>query len=213
MNFETLRKEMVENQLIPRGIKNDLVLKAFSKVERHKFVKEELVNNSYDDYPLPIEEGQTISQPFMVALMTECLNPMNTDRILEIGTGSGYQTAILAEIAKEVYSVERFQKLAEKAQGVLSNLEYKNIHIKVGDGTLGWEEFAPYDGIIVTAASPDIPEPLISQLKDEGKLVIPLNSGFNQTLTIVEKDKENLKTTQICSCVFVPLVGKYGYTQ
>lgn len=213
MNFETLRKEMIENQLIPRGIKNDVVLNAFSKVERHKFVKEELVNNSYDDYPLPIEEGQTISQPFMVALMTECLNPKNTDRVLEIGTGSGYQTAILAEIAKEVYSVERFQKLAERAKKILSDLEYKNIRIKVDDGTLGWEEFAPYDGIIVTAASPGIPKPLISQLKDKGKIVIPLNSGFNQTLTIVEKDKENLKTTQICNCVFVPLVGKYGYTQ
>lgn len=213
MSFDILKDTMIKNQVIARGIEDKFVLKAMAKVPRHKFVPQDLIDNSYDDCPLPIGEGQTISQPFMVALMTQLLDLKNTERVLEIGTGSGYQTAILAEIAKEIYSIERFQNLAQTSKKILNLLGYKNIQIKVGDGTLGWEEFAPYDKIIITAASPDIPQPLISQLKENGRMVIPLNNGFNQTLTVIEKQKEGLKHSEICSCVFVPLVGKYGYAE
>ena len=193
-----------------RGIKNQKVLDAFRKVERHKFIPEDLRNNSYSDYPLPIGEGQTISQPYMVALMTECLGLTGGDKILEIGTGSGYQAAILAELAKEVYTIERFDSLAKRAEGVLNELGYKNIKIKVGDGTLGWPEEAPFDKIIITAATPRVPLPLTEQLKENGKLVLPLGESFSQILTVIEKRKDKLETLEVCGCVFVPLVGKYG---
>jgi protein-L-isoaspartate(D-aspartate) O-methyltransferase len=210
MDYETLKKAMVEEQLMCRGIKNQKVLDAFRKVERHKFIPEDLRNNSYSDYPLPIGEGQTISQPYMVALMTECLGLTGGDKILEIGTGSGYQAAILAELAKEVYTIERFDSLAKRAEGVLNELGYKNIKIKVGDGTLGWPEEAPFDKIIITAATPRVPLPLTEQLKENGKLVLPLGESFSQILTVIEKRKDKLETLEVCGCVFVPLVGKYG---
>jgi protein-L-isoaspartate(D-aspartate) O-methyltransferase len=211
MNFDILRREMVENQLILRGISDRRVLDAFRRVPRHEFVSEELKNSAYIDSPLPIGEGQTISQPYMVALMTECLCLRGQEKVLEIGTGSGYQAAILAELAKEVYSIERIEVLALRANQILERLGYKNIKIKTGDGTLGWPEFSPYEGIIVTAAAPQIPPPLIEQLKDGGLLVIPLNGRFSQTLTVIEKSKDRLKTQQICSCIFVPMIGKYGW--
>lgn len=211
MDYEVLRKRMVEEQLIPRGIKNEKVLEAFYKVERHKFVPENVRESAYVDFPVLIGEGQTISQPYIVALMTECLALTGKEKILEIGTGSGYQTAILAELAKEVYSVERFVSLSKRTQEVLCELGYSSIRIKVGDGTLGWPEFAPFDRIIVTAATPRVPEPLSEQLKEEGKLVLPLGESFSQVLTVIEKKKTGLEPKEVCGCVFVPLVGKYGW--
>jgi protein-L-isoaspartate(D-aspartate) O-methyltransferase len=198
--------------LVPRGISDKRVLAAFKKVPRHELVDKDLVQNAYNDYPLPIGENQTISQPYMVALMTESLNLTAGDKVLEVGTGSGYQSAILAELAKDVYSVERFKALADRSSAVLKKLGYGNVHMKVGDGTLGWEEFAPYDGIMVTAGAPGIPESLTRQLKDGGRLIIPVGAGgFGQTLTLVEKIGENIRTSELCACMFVPLIGKEGW--
>ena len=211
MDYENLRKRMVREQLIPRGIKDQMVLNAFYEIERHKFIPENLRNNAYADFPLPIGEGQTISQPYIVALMTQSLDLSGKERVLEIGTGSGYQTAILAELAGEVYSIEKFEILAQRAQTILGKLGYKNIKVEVGDGTLGWEEAAPYDRIIITAASPRIPLPLISQLTENGKLILPLGESFSQILTLVEKKDGIIKSIDICGCVFVPLVGKHGW--
>lgn len=211
MDYIILRKRMVEEQLIPRGIKDQRVLAAFYKVERHKFIPEELRSSAYADYPVPIGDGQTISQPYIVALMTECLELTGQEKVLEIGTGSGYQAAILAELAKEVCSMERFEGLAQRAELVLKELEYANIKIKVADGTLGWEEEAPFDRIMITAASPRIPLPLTEQLKENGKLILPLGESFSQVLTVVEKRKGRLESISVCACVFVPLVGKYGW--
>lgn len=211
MDYAVLRKRMVEEQLIPRGIKNKRVLDAFYKVERHKFIPESLRSSAYADFPVSIGEGQTISQPYIVALMTECLELSGQEKVLEIGTGSGYQAAILAELAREVYTIERFLGLAKKAQAILDELGYTNIKIKVGDGTLGWEEVAPFERIIITAASPHLPLPLVAQLKDNGKLISPLGESFSQVLTLVEKKEGRLESTDICGCVFVPLVGEYGW--
>jgi protein-L-isoaspartate(D-aspartate) O-methyltransferase len=202
---------MVEEQLMSRGINNRRVLDVFGKIERHKFMPKDLASNAYADFPVPIGEGQTISQPYIVALMTEYLSLTGQEKVLEIGTGSGYQTAILAELSKEVYSIERFENLAKNAQRILNELGYANIKIKVGDGTLGWPEVAPFDRIIITAASARIPLPLSEQLKDNGKLIMPLGESYSQVLTLFEKKKDRLESTQICGCVFVPLVGKYGW--
>jgi len=211
MDYESLRKRMVEEQLIYRGIKDKRVLDAFRKVERHKFLPEDLRPSAYSDFPVPIGEGQTISQPYIVALMTEILDLSGKEKVLEIGTGSGYQTAILAELAKEVFSIERFDNLSKGAQNIFNSLGYLNIKIKVGDGSLGWPEEAPFDRIIITAASPRIPLPLSDQLKENGKLVLPLGESFSQVLTLFEKKKDKLESTEICGCVFVPLVGKYAF--
>lgn len=212
MKFDEMRNRMVEEQIIPRGISDKKVLEVFRKVPRHEFVSEEYKQNAYDDYPLPIGANQTISQPYMVALMTECLALKGGEKVLEIGTGCGYQTAILAEIAGQVYSVERFSGLSDTSKRTLERLGYRNFFIKTGDGTLGWEEYSPYDGIIVTAGSPGIPESLVKQLKDPGRLVIPIGSEFSQVLTVVEKSGANLKTTPVCGCIFVPLVGQEGWS-
>ncbi len=206
-----LRRRMVEEQLIPRDIKNPRVLDAFKKIERHKFVSQEFAASAYADFPVPIGEGQTISQPYIVALMTEYLDLTGSERVLEIGTGSGYQAAILAELAKEVYTVERVESLAKQAENLLNELGYKNIKIKTGDGTLGWPEQAPFDRIIITAASPAIPPPLSEQLKEGGKLILPLGEVFSQVLTLAEKKQGVLQYQGICGCMFVPLVGKYGF--
>lgn len=213
MNFSALRKKMVEEQLIPRGIKDKKVLEAFQKVPRHNFVPKRYLDSAYGDFPLSIGEGQTISQPYMVALMTECLGLSGGETILEIGAGSGYQAAILAELASRVYTVERVVSLAEGARTCLKNLDYKNIQIEIGDGTRGWPEFAPYEGIVVTAAAPDIPKPLIEQLRIKGKLVIPTGGSFSQMLAVITKHKDRIETKQICGCVFVPLLGKYGWKE
>ncbi|MBU3958483.1 MAG: protein-L-isoaspartate(D-aspartate) O-methyltransferase [Candidatus Omnitrophica bacterium] len=181
MDYALLRKKMVLEQLIPRGIKDPRTLNAFYKIERHKFIPSDLRNSAYADFPVPIGEGQTISQPYIVALMTECLELTEKDKVLEIGTGSGYQTAVLAELAKEVYSIERFEGLGRGAEAALNALGYQNIKMKVADGTLGWEEFAPFDKIIVTAASPKVPLPLTEQLKESGRLVLPLGASKLQS--------------------------------
>jgi len=211
MNFAAARKLMVEQQLIPRGINEEKVLNAFLNVERHKFIPEELQASAYADYPLPIGEGQTISQPYIVALMTQCLKLNGNEKILEIGTGSGYQAAILSQLAKEIYTIERFPALIKGAHEVLA--EYNNIHTRVGDGTLGWPEEAPFDAIIITAASPKIPLPLTAQLKEDGRLILPLGDSFTQMLTLLKNKNGKLESIDICSCVFVPLVGKYGYNK
>lgn len=209
-DFSSLQKKMVQEQLIPRGIKDLNVIRAFEKVPRHKFVSEKYLDSAYADHPLPIGAGQTISQPYMVALMSQCLELSGKERVLEVGTGSGYQAAILAELTQRVYSVERLTSLAQSAKIRLKDLGYQNIQIKVLDGTSGWPEFAPYDRIIVTAATPVIPEPLIEQLKVGGKLIIPLGGSFAQILTQVRKHKDKIETSEICGCVFVPLVGRYA---
>jgi protein-L-isoaspartate(D-aspartate) O-methyltransferase len=210
-SYEMLRELMVVQQLIPRGIQEEKVLDAFRKVLRHEFVPEEFRSSAYNDYPLPIGDKQTISQPYMVALMTECLALKGGERVLEIGTGSGYQMAILAEIAGEVYSVERFGSLAAAAEATLTRLGYTNCTIKTGDGTLGCEEHAPYDGIVVTAGAPGIPDSLVRQLKVGGRLVIPIGGRFSQVLTVVEKTGGPIRVEEVCGCVFVPLVGKDGW--
>ncbi|MDI6641809.1 MAG: protein-L-isoaspartate(D-aspartate) O-methyltransferase [Elusimicrobiota bacterium] len=210
-DFDVLRTEMVETQIIQRGITDTNVVKAMLKVPRHLFVPKEYINQAYDDHPLPIGEGQTVSQPYMVALMTELLALSSTEKVLEIGTGSGYQTALLAELSKEVYTVERIKVLIDRAKKLLDLLNYKNIFYKVGDGTEGWEESAPYDRIIVTAGSADMPEPLIEQLKENGKVVIPIGDRFSQVLCVFEKKDGKLKKREICGCVFVPLIGKFGW--
>lgn len=210
MDYAVLRKHMVEEQIASRGIEHKRLLDAFYKIERHKFVPAGLINSAYADFPVPIGEGQTISQPYIVAVMTDCLDLTGVERVLEIGTGSGYQTAILAELAKEIYSIERFEALSKRAQSLLNGLGYKNIRMKVGDGTLGWPEEAPFERIIITAASAKVPQPLIEQLKDGGKLILPLGETYSQALTLVEKKNNELEYKNICSCVFVPLVGKYG---
>ncbi len=201
---------MVREQISARGIQDSRVLAAFSKVERHRFIPEKNRNSAYADHPVPIGEGQTISQPYIVALMTESLELKGAERILEIGTGSGYQAAILAELTKEVYSIERFESLAQQARLTLKELGYPNIQIRVADGTLGWEEEAPFDRIIVTAASTEIPRLLLDQLKEEGMLIMPVGETFSQTLTIVKKKDGELIYRTVCGCVFVPLVGKFG---
>jgi len=214
MNFDILRKNMVEQQLIARGdITGQKVLEAFLKIPRHKFVPLNLQPDAYGDYPLPIGSNQTISQPYIVALMTQYLELKGDERVLEVGTGSGYQTAILAEIAKEVYTIERFKELSQCAEKVLSELGYKNIHFKIGDGTLGWKEESSFDAVIVTAGAPTPPESLISQLRDKGRLVIPIGGGLGQMLTVYKKSGSKIEIREISSCVFVPLVGKEGWLE
>ena len=206
-----LKEKMVKEQLISRGINDPKVLAAFRKVPRDKFVLKKYIEAAYADYPLPIGAGQTISQPYIVALMTQYLELSGNETVLEIGTGSGYQAAILAELAAKVYSVERVKSLAERARSNLKDLGYRNIEIKVADGTLGWKEFSPYDGIIATAGAPNIPRPLIEQLKIKTKLVIPIGGRFNQMLTAVTKYEDKTESKQICACIFVPLVGRYAW--
>lgn len=213
MNYKKLREQMVEEQLIPRGITDQRVLAAFYKVERDKFVPSDMRKNAYQDYPLSIGEGQTISQPYMVALMTQSLKLEGEEKVLEIGAGSGYQTAILAELSREVYSVERIRILAERAKRLLGKLGYVNIKIFVGDGTLGWEEYSPYDRILVTAGARQIPQPLIEQLGEDGIMVIPVGNSYSQDLRVARKRKKKIKTVTIEKCVFVPLIGKYGWDQ
>lgn len=213
MDFETLRERMVEYQLIPRGINDPLTLDAFRKVERHKFVPQEFLDSAYGDHPLPIGNGQTISQPFIVALMTESLSLTGKENVLEIGTGSGYQTGILAELAKNVYSVERIPDLAERSAHVLSALGYKNITITIKDGSLGWPEHAPYNAIMVTASCPAKPTTLLEQLGDGGKLVAPIGAAFGQILTLFTKEKKLITARELCGCMFVPLIGREGWNK
>lgn len=202
------RKEMVEHQIKSRGVKDSRVLDAMLRVPRHVFVGEDLQNLAYNDQPLPVGEGQTISQPYMVALMTELLHLSGDDRVLEIGTGSGYQTAILAELAGEVYTIEIVESLMERSKKLLAELGYQNIRFKTGDGYYGWEEHAPFDIILVTCGPDSIPQPLVDQLAEGGCLVIPVGSMY-QTLTVVEKVKGKVKKHKSISCRFVPMTGQH----
>jgi protein-L-isoaspartate(D-aspartate) O-methyltransferase len=209
--MEELRRKMVEEQIIARGIKDKKVISAFLKVPREEFVPEDLKKYAYIDSPLSIGEGQTISQPYIVALMTEALKLKGGEKVLEIGTGSGYQSAILAEIGCEVYSVERIESLAKKAENILRKLGY-NVKIKIGDGTLGWEEYSPYDRIIVTAAGPKIPDTLLFQLSEnEGRLIMPVGDRFFQDLILVIKRGKEIEKINLGGCQFVPLIGKEGW--
>lgn len=209
--FKEIRDRMVETQLANRDITDPRVLDVFRKVPRHMFVKELQKQDAYGDFPLPLGCGQTISQPYMVALMTQCLELKGEEKVLEIGTGSGYQAAIIAGIAKEVYTVERYKGLTEDVQELLNSLNYNNVHIKTGDGTLGWQEHAPYNAIIVTAGAPEVPKPLKEQLADGGRLVIPVGGTFSQVLLVIKRKGNKFIEKEICGCVFVPLVGKYGW--
>ena len=202
-----LRERMVEQQIKARGISNRNVIAAMLKVPRHMFVPDDMVPYAYDDYPLPIGEGQTISQPYIVALMTELLEPKPTDVVLEIGTGSGYQAAVLAQIVKKVYSVERISKLAEFAKKNLKMLGINNVEVVLGDGWYGLPEHAPYNGIIVTAAPEDVPKPLLDQLADEGRLVIPIGTDF-QRLWVIRREGEIFERIPSIPVRFVPLISE-----
>jgi len=211
MDFKKAREEMIKYQIRGRGIKDERVLWVMSIVPREKFISKENKEEAYLDSPLPIGMGQTISQPYMVALMTECLSLKGPERVLEVGTGSGYQAAILSKLAKEVYTIERFKILAERAKRIFKELGIKNIKVVVGDGTNGLKEYSPYDGIIVTAGAPEIPKTLVDQLKENGRIVIPVGNSFSQDLLRGIKVKGKLKIRNFGGCVFVPLVGKYGW--
>lgn len=211
IDFPKARGKMVEEQIIARGIKDPRVIAAMKKVPRHLFVEEALQNQAYSDHPLPIGEKQTISQPYMVALMTEAMQLTGEERVLEIGAGSGYQTAILAELAREVYSIERIRSLAIKARKLLYELGYFNAEIKIFDGTLGWAEKGPFDAIMVTAGAPNIPQPLYDQLALQGRLVIPVGDVYAQDLFRITRREEGLKKEDLGGCRFVKLIGKYGW--
>jgi protein-L-isoaspartate(D-aspartate) O-methyltransferase len=210
-DFKKERLAMVEEQLRRRSISDPRVLEAMARVPRHLFVPANYQSAAYEDRPLPIGEGQTISQPYMVAVMTQSLDLRGEERVLEIGTGSGYQAAILAELSKKVYTVERILGLTERAQEMLRTLGYTNISFRTGDGTKGWPEEAPFDGIIVTAGAPDIPRSLTSQLAEGGRLVIPTGPRYTQTLFKVTRKGREFTEEDITGCVFVPLVGDFGW--
>ncbi len=210
-SFKSQLSKMVESQIKTRGIKDSRLLSVMEKVDRASFVPERFKENAYIDNPLPIGEDQTISQPFIVALMTEALSLTKEDKVLEIGTGSGYQTAILSLLSKEVHTIERIHLLMERAESNLKDSGYHNIFYKSGDGSLGWEEHALYDKIIVTAASPKIPESLIQQLNSGGRIVIPLGDKDYQKLTLGVKEGQHIKEELLCGCFFVPLIGEHGF--
>jgi len=212
-DYRLARERMVKNQLIPRGIKDPRVLDAMGRVPRDRFVEEALVNEAYNDHPLPIGHNQTISQPYIVALMTEALKLTGEEMTLEIGTGSGYQTAILAELSKWVCTIERVRPLMVKARTVLAELGYNNILFKAFDGTLGWKEYEPYDAIIVTAGAPKIPQPLLDQLADGGRLIIPVGNRFSQELIKATRKKGNIIQKNLGGCRFVDLVGVHGWKE
>ncbi len=205
------RRLMVETQIRRRGVLDLRVLAAMDKVPRHRFVPRHLWEQAYSDYPLPIGEDQTISQPYIVALMTEALELSGPEKVLELGTGSGYQAAILAELAAQVFSIERISSLARAAEQVLASLGYTNVHVMLADGTLGWAAEAPFDAILVTAGSPQVPPPLVEQLAMGGRLVIPVGDRYTQTLTRVRRTPEGLKHEYLGGCRFVKLIGRHGW--
>ncbi|SPQ00189.1 L-isoaspartate protein carboxylmethyltransferase type II [Candidatus Sulfobium mesophilum] len=212
-DYQKLRDLMVETQLVPRGIRDKAVLDAMRNVPRHYFVDSALQYSAYDDMALPIGEGQTISQPYMVAIMTELLALTGRERVLEIGTGSGYQAAILGMLSREVFTIERIATLTEKAMQRFRELSYLNIYARTGDGTLGWPEKAPFDRIIITAASPKIPDPLKEQLSDNGIIVVPVGSRYSQQLLRITKTRSGYEEEYHTPCVFVPLIGEHGWKE
>jgi protein-L-isoaspartate(D-aspartate) O-methyltransferase len=205
-DFAVQRQRMVEQQLKQRGIKDERVLSAMGKVPREEFVPADARSDAYEDGPLPIGYDQTISQPYVVAFMTEQLRPKPTDRVLEIGSGSGYQAAILAELVSDVYTIEIVEPLAKSAEGTLRRLGYKNVHINVGDGYRGWPEMAPFDAIVVTCAPEKVPQPLVDQLKDGGRMVVPVGERFAQQLYLLEKKNGQLKESVTLPVRFVPML-------
>ena len=210
-DFSLARERMVKNQLIPRGIKDEMVLEAMGKIPRHLFIEEALAGEAYNDHPVPIGEKQTISQPYIVALMTETLELKGDENTLEIGTGSGYQTAILAELSSRVYTVERIKSLLVNARKLLAELGYSNILFKAFDGTLGWNEYAPFDAIMVTAGAPSLPGPLMDQLADNGRMIVPVGDRYSQELIKVIRKGSNLKQENLGGCRFVNLIGVHGW--
>lgn len=209
--YKKLREWMVETQIVERGIKDKNVIEAMKKVPRHLFVPEDIIEDAYDDRALPIGYGQTISQPYIVALMTELLELKGDEKVLEIGTGSGYQAAILAELVKEVHTIERVEALAEEARKKFEKLGYKNIKVYIKDGTEGLPEEAPFDRIIITAATPKIPDPLVPQLKEGGIIVAPVGERYSQYMLKAEKKAGKLEEHYLIPVAFVPLIGKYGW--
>lgn len=202
---------MVKDQLIARGIKDERVLQVMGKIPRHLFIEEALAGEAYNDHPVPIGEKQTISQPYIVALMTEALELKGDENTLEIGTGSGYQTAILAELSSRVYTVERIECLLVNARKILAHLGYDNILFKVFDGTIGWKEYAPFDTIMVTAGAPGVPEPLVDQLADDGRMIIPIGDRYSQELIKIVRRGKSLEQKNLGGCRFVNLIGIHGW--
>ncbi len=210
-DYKHARERMIKTQLIPRGITDQRVLQAIAKVHRHVFIEEIITGEAYSDHPLPIGHKQTISQPYIVALMTQILKLKGTEKVLEIGTGSGYQTAILAELSQKVYTIERIRPLMERARFLLNSLDYTNILFKSYDGTLGWQEFAPYGAIMVTAGAPQIPENLIDQLAEGGRMVVPVGGKTSQELIEIIRMKTGYRTVKRGGCRFVDLIGAHGW--
>jgi protein-L-isoaspartate(D-aspartate) O-methyltransferase len=210
-DYAPTRKRMVEEQLVSRGINDPRVLRAMANVPRHLFLESEFWDRAYEDHPLPIGADQTISQPYMVALMVEALELKGTERVLEVGSGSGYAAAVLGELCAEVFTVEAVEELALKARALLSSLGYRNVSVLSGDGTLGWEEHAPYDAAIISAAAPCIPRPLLEQLKIPGRLVFPMGEKELQTLVRIRKDAAGIREEYLGECLFVQLKGRYGW--
>lgn len=211
--YKKLREWMVDTQIVERGIRDERVIKVMKRIPRHLFVPENIMDDAYDDRALPIGYGQTISQPYIVALMTELLELKGDEKVLEIGTGSGYQAAILAELAKEVHTIERVEPLAKEAEKKFEKLSIKNIKVYVRDGTEGIPEEAPFDRIIITAATPDIPEPLIEQLKEGGIIVAPVGERYSQYMLKAIKKGKELERHYLIPVAFVPLIGKYGWKE
>jgi protein-L-isoaspartate(D-aspartate) O-methyltransferase len=207
------RLEMVEKQLRRRGIRDAAVLAAMTAVPRHEFVANELRSHAYEDAPLPIGSGQTISQPYIVAAMTAALHLQPGDRVLEIGTGCGYQAAVLSRLAKEVFSIERRPELASAASRLLAQLDYSNVHVHCGDGTFGLPEIAPFDAILVAAAAPEIPKPLLTQLAERGRMIIPVGGADHQELQLVARHGDAFPAKILEGCRFVPLVGYHGWQE
>jgi protein-L-isoaspartate(D-aspartate) O-methyltransferase len=213
LEFEAARREMVERQIRQRGIRSARVLEAMASVPRHLFVPPQLAANAYRDEPLPIGEAQTISQPFMVAAMAEALSLEGSEKVLEVGAGSGYQAAVLSHLAREVIAAESQPALAATARERLAQLGYSNVRIVEGDGSLGWPADAPYEAILVTAAAPAVPPPLLEQLAEGGRLVIPVGSVKDQELVRVTKTRGRVSQQSLFACRFVPLLGRYGWQQ
>lgn len=211
LNYTQAREQMVQEQLVKRGVSDPLVLTAMSKVPRHEFVTDALRERAYEDNPLPIGEGQTISQPYMIALMAETLKLAEGEKVLEVGTGSGYLSAILAEQGAQVCSVEMSERLARQAQATLRRLEYQNVSVLIGDGTLGWQAEAPFDAIVVGAAAPCLPRPLLAQLRMGGRLVVPMGDEDLQTLVRIWKEPKGFREEYFGECRFVKLQGAYGW--
>ncbi len=211
--FEHWRRDMVESQIIARGITDSHVINAMGKVPRHLFVSEALRDTAYGDFPLPIGEKQTISQPYIIAEMTQALQLKGEERVLEIGTGSGYQAAVLAEIVFKVYTIERNNTLFLRTRKLFDKLQYHNIVAKYSDGTQGWKQESPFDAIIVTAGGQEVPKPLIDQLASGGRLVMPVGGLFSQELILLEKTREGVITHNLGGCRFVKLIGQHGWTE